>query len=77
MSCLYPTTERIHLLFDLFDKIKPIRSPVDKQYNCDIYYRVFQCYGYLINKLIAGWDDSECDYVFEVFEGILRLLKKY
>lgn len=31
---------------------------------------IFKCYGRLVHKLIAGWDDCECVYVFEVLQSI-------
>lgn len=30
----------------------------------------FQCFGKLLHKVIAGWEENECKFVFESLKGL-------
>jgi hypothetical protein len=67
------------LLIQLFNKLDGIPTLISDQNNTELRFSsndilnmrfVFQCYGQLVHKLIAGWDDSECKFVFKVIQSI-------
>ncbi|CAG2102562.1 unnamed protein product [Medioppia subpectinata] len=73
MTCLLPTIERMDLLVKVFHRIERFPTVSINPLENQKMRLLFECYGQLIHKVIAGWDDSEVKYVFKTMQTIAHM----
>ncbi|CAG2183109.1 unnamed protein product, partial [Oppiella nova] len=73
MTCLLPTTERMELLVGVLDRMDAFPTVSLNPLENQRMRVVFECFGQLIHKVIAGWDDSEVKYVYRVLHTVTHI----
>ena len=69
MTCLLPTADRLEILSSVFYRIDGIPKPSSIASDNHSMRFTFQCYGRLIHRFVAGWDDSELKSVFKTIQS--------
>ena len=69
LTCVNSTSERMKILVDLLNSLGIIPSYCLYNFSyTDVKYKL-KLVGRMLQKFIAGWDNSECLYVFDMING--------
>lgn len=69
MTCLLPTADRLEILVYVLKNLDDIPLPSLTASDNHTMRFIFQCYGRLIHRFVAGWDDSELKHVFRALQS--------
>ncbi|GFR92873.1 F-box only protein 47, partial [Elysia marginata] len=70
-TCLYATKDRLNILNEFLTRVACCNTTCKDQPHCV----ALLCYGKFLHTVIAGWDDSECQRVYDSVCQHLCLLK--
>lgn len=69
-TCLYPTKERMRIILEFINKLE-----YNPHCNDSNVKQILQCYGKFIHTIIAGWDESECCFVYSILDNVSHMKK--